>query len=686
MPKPTLPAAILAAAGLFATLPALAQNRDDPRIDQNTGAELANYPLPRHFDHLHMLLELDIPDMGKPFLTGAETLTVMPVGKTRETLELDAADAMMIESVTIAGKAQKFAHEGDVLTVDLASPLKLGQRADVRIVYSVEYPRADGTGLTWTAGNPKAAGETEKAAQIHSQGQPDYNHTWFACHDFPNERLTTELIVTVEDGYVVGSNGRLIDTRYAGNKDGKPRTRWHWLQDKPHCAYLVSMIVGKFAIAGLPPVEGEPAPKDAAGRPLPVYLYAPLGTEKTAQAAYGKTPAMVSCFAGLFDEAYPWDKYSQALVRRFRAGGMENTSATTMQSSSARAPAGSQDDVISHELAHQWFGDLMTCKGWEHAWLNEGWASFAEALWAEHESPKDKRRAYQSMIARFLATQRMLNHSSAPSSPPMVSNRYGDTMEPFTKANDIYSKGALVLHMLRQRLGDDVFFRGVRLYIQRNKFTCVETDDFRHALEEVSGESLDRFFTQWCLRPGLPRMDVALEWKPGSQGGAGEGEGELSVRVKQTQKIDAGNPAFAFRLPILIKPASGQPSYVYVDVDSREAEGSFKLPAKPADVVVDPNLTTASISAVKKPLAMWLRQLREEESVLAQVEAAEALGEFAEPEALAALGAAAMDSGMPEVVRREAGSAVARAYLGSAAEVVRAVLWPALVVREEGER
>src|SRR6187551_2462498 len=151
---------------------------------------------------------------------------------------------------------------------------------------------------------------------------------------------------------------------------------------------------------------------------------------------------MVAYFSKIFDEPYPWDKYAQGLVRNFRAGGMENTSLTTMQSSSARAGAGTQDDVISHELAHQWFGDLMTCKGWEHGWLNEGWASFAEALWAETEQGKSSRRSYQRMIAGFVSAQRGLNRTYAPLYAPLVSNRYGDAMEPFMKPNDIYSKGA----------------------------------------------------------------------------------------------------------------------------------------------------------------------------------------------------------------------------------------------------
>ena len=538
MVKFNVPFCIAAAAGLCTA--SLAQRSGDIRIDDQ-GRDMG-----RPFFHLHMKLQIVIPDMGKPMFNGIETLTVTPIGRERRSLELDAGP-LNITSLTVNGKAQRFTLADGQLSIDLVPAVALGQTAEVRIVYSVEYPKGDGTGLTWTAGRTTATSDTDKAAQIHSQGQPDYNHTWFACQDFPNERLTTELIVTVEDPYIVGSNGHLVETRFAGVVDGKTRTTWHWLQDKPHCTYLVCMNVGRFAIVGLPPI-GEP-PTRTDGQRVECYLYAPLGTEAKAQKAYAKTPAMVAHFSKLFGEPYAWDKYSQALVRRFRAGGMENTSATTMQSSSATASPGSQDDVISHELAHQWFGDLMTCKGWEHAWLNEGWASFAEALWSEHDAVARKRnptQAYQRQIIGFMSAQRGLNRTYAPLFPPMVSNLYGDSMEPFMKANDIYSKGAVVLHMLRMRLGDEVFWRGVHAYIQKHKLTCVETDDFRHALEEASGLSLERFFQQWCDRPGLPRLAVELE---------AHGRERAARSAEETAR---GSPALSARITALIH-AAGTP-------------------------------------------------------------------------------------------------------------------------------
>ena len=577
--------AALAAAVMLALGPA-AYSQD--RVDSETGRDRAVYPPPRHFDHLHMRLEIDIPTMEEAKASCVETLRVAAIGSPRTRLELDAR-TLEVSGVTVDGAAAEFTHAEDRLSILLPEPAPAGREVEVAIRYTIDYTMNNGVGLTWTPGREKSRSETDDWPQIHSQGQPDTNRTWFACHDFPNERLTTELLVTVDSGYQVCSNGRLVGSARAG----KDRTTWHWLQDKPHASYLVLLVIGKFAIVGLDA-------KDAGlSRPFPIYLYAPLGSEETARAAYARTPEMLAFFERVFDEPYPWDKYAQLLVRNFAAGGMENTSATTMQSTSAYMPPGSQDDVIAHEAAHQWLGDLVTCKSWEHAWLNEGWASMGEALWAEHAAEtrggaEAGRRAYMRHIGQFLMAERMMNRSSAPRSPGMASNRYGAPFEVFLRPNNIYSKGALVLHMLRMRLGDEAFFRALHSYIDRYKLKEVETDDFRRELEAASGESLEQFFHQWVVRPGMPRVNVWYEWI--------EEDSALSVRVVQTQRIDADNPAYVLNIPIVLHGVDGGAQTVYLDMAEREVAGHFVLGERPERVVMDPDITCALTISVKQRL------------------------------------------------------------------------------------
>jgi aminopeptidase N len=218
-----------------------------------------------------------------------------------------------------------------------------------------------------------------------------------------------------------------------------------------------------------------------------------------------------------------------------------------------------------------------------------------EALWAVPAAPEgQKRRAYQRTISGFFARQGGLNRAHAPVFPAMVSNRYPNPDSVFMKTDDVYAKGALVLHMLRMRLGDEAFFAGVRLYIQRFKFKEVETDDFRRCLEEASGESLHRFFDQWTARPGLPRLGITISWDAPAA--------TLRIAADQTQRIDASNPAYAFELPILLKFKDKPSRTVYLVMDTRHAEGSWELSEAPVDVVVDPSISIAAPAEVTKSL------------------------------------------------------------------------------------
>lgn len=613
---------LLAASGLCH---ASAQPSDPPdnRIDPTTGRERVVYPPPRHFDHLHMRLEIDIPDMAVPRFRARQTLSVAPIGRPRQTLVLDAAPppTLRVERVALAGRALAFQQIDQAeapenlrrigtlgsLIINLPAPVPPGQRIDVVIDYEAHYPEATGEGLTWSAGDPNGKSLTNRYAQIHSQGQSQHNHTWFPCHDFPNERLTTELIVTVEDPYTVTSNGRLVSSRLAPSPRGTAsRTTWHWLQDKPHPNYLVSLVVGRFSIVAIPPKRPAKVPLNMDGRPVPCYLLVPVGAEKTARAAFEQTPAMIAFMAELTGHPYPWDKYSQAFVRHFAWAGMENTSATTLKDEYAYAEPGEEDDLIIHEIAHQWFGNLLTCKSWEHIWLNEGWASYAEALWAEHAAgpdPERRRTAYQASIAEFLSAQRLTNRTYAPLFPPMVTNRYGSPEEVFLSPNDVYAKGAVVLHMLRLKMGDEAFFAGTRLYVRRFAFREVETDDFRRCMEEASGLSLERFFDQWCHRPGLPRLNVAFDWRGATDAEMGDEpeSGNLTITIDQVQRIDHDNPAYAFTLPVHVR-AGGHTYIRYIEVDSRTTSYSLRLPVPASAVDIDPDMTVAALTRITRRL------------------------------------------------------------------------------------
>lgn len=603
-------AGLLALAGAVAAQPTV----DEPRIDAKTGRDVAVYAPDRLFDHLHMKLVVNIPTMSEPHFDGVETLTVTPIGVPRTSLLLDAGDGLKFSTITVNGSPAEFDHKDAKLTIQFPQPLAVGQIGTIVMTYHADKPGGKGKGFTWSKDNSSTP---EEDFMFHSQGQPETNHLWFPCHDFPNERLTTEVIATVPKGYEALSNGHIVEVK----KFSDGRTRFHWLQDKVHTNYLVSLIVSKFDVVNV----GGPNSKRP-GLWMPVY--GPLGSGEHLRTSYGNTPEMVAMMEKLFDEPYPWDKYSQAIARDFAAGAMENTSCTTFAQGMGTSGRSSIDGIIVHELCHQWFGDLCAYKGWEHTWLGEGWANYSEALWSEHQSGK---KGYENAILAKRGTETG-SQRWYPRFAGMATNRYTDPDDRFMQIGRdwVYNKGGFVLHMLRQRLGDEVFWKGVALYIDRFKYKCAETDDFRKALEDASGQSLERFFEQWVRRPGFANLAIDYEWDEDSK--------MLKVVVEQTQKIDGDNPAFAFSLPLDIKMDDDKTwEYVDVIVDTKKTEQSFKLSGKPKSIAVDPNVTVFMKQRVRQPLAAWLDVLEHGRTLYAQWQAVEALGEFDEPAAKQAL-------------------------------------------------
>ncbi len=599
-----LAAALAASLTIGSAAPGWAQPPEpkaDPRIDQGTGRATNQWPPDQPFDMVHSRLEIDIPDMDRPELTGVATITAKAVGGTRAELPLDAAASLTIRSVSVrAGVGEDNGGKGGeggkvvgawrpaayrrgerTLAITLATPAARGETVSVRIEYAGENMTKNSAGLLWIPAR-KEDGKAKRAPMVYSQGQADWNRYWFPCHDFPHDKLTTELVATVPEGNVVLSNGKLVSQEAVGGG----RVRFHWLQDQPHSAYLVTMVVGRFDIVD---VGGEQSARP--GLWMPVYCEP--GTGEKMAAMFRNTPAMVRHLEEYFGEPYPWAKYAQVLVRDFRWGGMENTSATTLAEGEVSGRPGDADDLIVHELCHQWMGDLVTCRSWDHLWLNEGWATLAEWLWTEHTQGRD---AYLDRVQGAIREIGGRSRAPMPTGVPMVCNRYALADETFEKADNPYGKGALVLHMLRERLGEAVFRRGTKLFIERFRHGVADTDDYRRVLEEVSGQSLERFFQQWCRRTGLPRVSVDLRWDEQAR--------MLSVTLEQTQKIDADNPAFAMRAPVWVE-LEGEPDgrWFWVDTDRRTAGASFRLPRQPSRVLVDPQLSNAAMIKIRTKLA-----------------------------------------------------------------------------------
>jgi aminopeptidase N len=545
----------------------------------------------RPIDIRHMRLDLRV-DLPHQTVDARSTLQVRAL-RPLDSFELDAVE-FEVKAVRIVHDKDEvpahFSHDGRKLVVDLEPAWPTGHDATLRIDYRVREPR---DGLHFFA--PTAA-EPDVPLSVWSQGEAVTNRFWFPCLDHPNQRQSTELVVTVAEGFEVLSNGKLVERR--DNPADKTVT-FHWLQDKPHPSYLVTLVVGRFEVV-----------RDEWDR-LPVLYYVPKDRKDEVATTFGRTREMLDYFRQRFGD-YPWDKYAQVVVEQFTAGGMENTSATTMNDfilhDRRSLLDGSADAIVAHELAHQWWGDLVTCRDWAHLWLNEGFASYAEALWAEHaDGPDDYAYAMYQKSRSAIAGGK---------DRPIVDRRYSGPFAMFDAR--AYPKGAFVLHMLRQRLGDDAFWKCLQRHGREHRLQSVETSDFRRTVEAETGRDLERFFYDWTERPGNPTLDITTDYLPDTR--------LARVVVKQTQ----GGEAFHFPLRLVFR--CGTKEVVQEpEVTDKEQTVYVALPGRPTLLEVDPRQAVLATRRENKGRDLWLAQLRESRSVPARIRAAQHFTEDRSP-------------------------------------------------------
>jgi aminopeptidase N len=382
---------------------------------------------------------------------------------------------------------------------------------------------------------------------------------------------------------------------------------------EPHASYLLTLVAGEFA-----EIEAE-----ADGVPL-AYLV-PKERAKDGERTFLHTPQMIHHFGALLGVAYPWNKYAQVVVSDFIFGGMENTTATTMYEhillDDRAAIDVTSDDLIAHELAHQWFGDYVTCRDWSDAWLNEGFATYFEHVWREEHLGADE---YAYGLKGDLASY--VGEATGRYRRPIVCQEYDAPLDLFDR--HLYEKGGLVLHLLRVELGAELFWRGVGQYLKRNAFGIVETRDLQRALEEVSGRSLGRFFDQWVYRPGHPELDLTLAWA----------DGVLKIVAKQHQSSNDGVPG-AFEVPIALDIVAEDGRVVRERLSMTQRQETFALPCptRPRFVVVDPEFQILGEVRVKAPNDMLRAQLEHATTARGRWLAAMALATTDEPPTIAAV-------------------------------------------------
>lgn len=558
---------------------AFGQQATDPSKEYRAFATKIN-------DLVHTRLDAKF-DYSKSYLNGKVWLTLKPHFYATDSLQLDAK-GMNIHKVELvkAGKNIPLKYIYDSLFLDITLD-RIYKKDETYVVY-IDYTakpdefRSEGSAaITDAKGlyfiNPKGE-EKDKPTQIWTQGETEATSVWIPTIDRTNQKTTNEFSLTVPDKYVTLSNGKIT-----GQKKNADGTRTDtWVMELPHSPYLFFIGVGDFAVV-----------KDAYNG-KEVSYYVEKSYEKVARKIFGLTPEMMKFFSEkVTGIEYPWVKYSQIVGRDYVSGAMENTTATLHQESAQQnarelVDGNSWESTIAHELFHQWFGDYVTAESWSNLTVNESFADYSQLLWLEYKYGADE--------AGFENFTEMSQYMSRPdeSKKDLVRFYYDDKEDMFDLVS--YQKGGRILHMLRNFVGDDAFFKSLNKYLTTNKFGNGSAHKLRLAFEEVTGKDLNWFFNQWYFDSGHPKLEISYGYDAPTQ--------TAKVFIKQTQAGDK-----IFKLPMAIDVYNGANKKRYnVWAENKADTFSFKVSSKPDLINVDAERSTLMERKDDKTLSEYIHQ------------------------------------------------------------------------------
>lgn len=555
----------------------------------------------RLMDLLHTKLEISL-DWEKQRLNGLATLKLTPYFYPQDKVILDAKnfDIHHIQLIKGTDKHElKYFYDGLQLLINLDAVYKRDQDIFLEIKYTAKPTERETSGSLAIESDQGLyfinhdGSDKYKPTQAWTQGETEANSCWFPTIDSPNERTTQEVFLTVHEKYTTLSNGELVYSKFNGDST---RTDY-WKMDLPHAPYLFMIAVGEFTVY-------EDQWKD-----IPVSYYMEKDYANYSKDIFGATPEMLSFFSEKYGVDYIWPKYAQVVVRDYVSGAMENTTASVfyddMNVDSRELIDYHFERIIAHELAHHWFGDLITCESWANITLNEGFANYAEYLWFEYkygsyEADKHALDEFQQYLDESLEKQ-----------VDLIRFYYDDKEDVFD--NHSYAKGGLILNMLREYIGDEAFFESLKRYIKKHEFSSVEVHDLRLVFEEVTGEDLNWFFNQWYLAAGHPVLNIEQQFN----------DSTLTISVSQLQDLEI---APVYRLPVTIDVYTdeGIESY-YVVVD--EIFQSFELPLResPRLVLFDASQKLLAHIRHKKSLEQYTYQYFNTDKFLSKHDALDTL-------------------------------------------------------------
>ena len=494
---------------------------------------------------IHTKLKVDF-NFEKSQMNGEAWIALTPHFYPSNKLTLDAK-SFEIKEVKVNNIKALFNYSNNELTIELGKTYKKNEQYEIYVKYIAKPEEvtqkgsksiSDAKGLYFI--DPKEE-DPEKPTQIWTQGETESSSCWFPTIDSPNQKSSQEIYMTVPAKFVTLSNGTLKSQ--TTNPNGT-RTDY-WKMDQKHAPYLFFMGAGEFSVV-----------KDS-WQNIPVDYYVEKEYENVAKDIFGDTPEMLTFFSNLTGIQYPWDKYSQIVVRDYVSGAMENTTAVVhgeaaQQKKGQLVDENEWEGTIAHELFHHWFGDLVTTESWSNLTVNESFATYSVYLWFAHKYGQDKADANMyDDIQIYMQSQSEDKN--------LVRFFYEDKEDMFDTVS--YHKGNAILHMLRDFIGDDAFFQGMNLFLNKHKYGTAEAHDYRLALEEVSGKDLNWFFNQWYFGNGHIKANVTYDYNTLNK--------TVTVNINQPGKV------FKFPLSIDVYEDSFKNNYnVWVD----SAQNSFTFP------------------------------------------------------------------------------------------------------------
>jgi aminopeptidase N len=545
----------------------------------------------RTYDLIHQSARISF-DWSRHATVGSTTITVagLPGSRPLSVLAFDA-EAMKIKAVSavdVADPKLPFNYDGHTLSVPLKIPLRAGQRRQIIVDYEASTPR-------------KGAYFNERKHVVWTQGETEDTRYWVPTYDYPNDKETWEFFIRTAKNEHALSNGKLVGSRAIGPDS----IEWHWMLDKPASTYLMTVVVGNYAI-----VNDRPS---ANGATIAYWTY-PDSIE-AGKRGFAGTPDAVDLFSKKTGVPYPWAKYDQIVIPDFQFGGMENVTATSQNDAEIIYPASAlpqaySGGLMSHELGHQWYGDLLTTRRWDDVWLNEGFATFMEQTHREAESADegafDRLQGRDAVVAADRGGRR-----------PLVYGRWNRNPFELFFSGHIYPKGAAVLQMLRHQLGDDLFWKSMKRYTLDHAYGTVVTDDLKRAFEQTTGNNFKTFFDQWVYGAGMPVFQVSSAYDKSA--------GKVTISAREVQPRDSLTGFFDVDADVEIRTDAGVVKGI-VPVRNGSGSATLAVNSAPRSIRWDKGTWILGLTDFPRSTNMLAYQLKNDDDVLGRIEAVDLLG------------------------------------------------------------